>query len=1386
MQRLRLRRESFGAKDKRLCLWPLLLGVLVCLLLGGIHTAQAYSNEVYTNGGTYRWKINNVEQGSTTDLATAINNCLWQSAGTGREIHVLVGGSLSATIGIPPGVKLFGHTNTFVNGHGGYVVWAKGVDNIEFRDLTFINASNMVFRITACDNVILSGINISGGFIGMRVESSDSNHPWDFTSYNLTVTNCWFENLNSHGLETYGIDGVYVDGIVARTNGESGVLFNNSRNGYVGTVDAYRCSYGGGYAGLRFANGNANFRVKYLRAIECGRGFFTATDAKKIVVEEVYIRGCTSHAILIQNSDEVGVNSGTHDGFIISHYTSVNSWILATDATGVTNSLPAAPAAPTTTAASNGVLVSWPAVTDATSYLLQRAMTNGGPYQTIAFLETTNFVDRNISSNTTYYYVVRAVNAAGPGGLSSQVSIGPVTPVVDVNYGLQRRYAFDGSAADSQGGAAVSIAGPATYVMGLLNQALAFDGSANYATLPALSGSDYRDFTAAAWVWHSSETNWQRIFDFGNGTANYLMMTRVGGVLRFDICQNGTVQSVQTTAPPLDRWVHVAITFSGNWATLYVNGAAQKSVLFSNNPAHIGLTQNYLGKSQFADPLLKGRLDDFRLYNRSLAAPEVMALVMSAPPLPPFNLVAGAFGTRVNLQWSSVVNASTYNVKRAFVSGGPYTTIATGLTNTIYSDTNVVTGTNYFYVVSGGSTNGESVNSAEASAFVSDLVARLKFDETTGTNAFDTSGNSWNGTLVNNPIWTNGMLKRAVNLSGASQYVSLPGGVVSGLNDFSICAWVKVSSFNTWSRILDFGSGSTNYMFLTPQYDSAAANAMKLRFAIRTPAIAEQQINSSAALTSNVWMHIAVTLSNATGRIFINGVQAGINSSMTLKPSSLGNTTLNYLGRSQFNDPYFAGAVDDLRIYARALSATELTALANPAAEAPDTLKAITDDGKVTLIWDAGNAAASYKVKRATVTGGPYTVLATGVTNTTFADIGLTNGQTYFYVVSSVNGLGESSNSVEVAAVPGPLRLWLEFDEIAGATVADSSGNGFDGTVINNATFVTGYDGNALNLTASSSQYAALPSGIVSGVSNFSIATWVNLSSSANWHRIFDFGNNTTTYMFLTPKSPSGFLRFGITTNGNGNEQQINATATVPTGGWHHVAVTVSGSLGTIYLDGVPVGTTNNLTLKPSNLGNTTQNYLGRSQFPDPYFNGLMDDFRIYGSALSAGEVATFIAPLLAPGNPVVTAADGQAALHWNPSVRATRYEVFRSQIDGGPYTQVASVAAANFTDFGLTNGTTYFYVVQAANAVGTSANSAQVSVHPISPTPTNLLFSVNSGQLQITWPADHTGWRLQVQTNGLNPGGWYSVIGSTNVNSITLPLGEDAPISVFFRLVYP
>ncbi|HEY8902644.1 MAG TPA: LamG domain-containing protein, partial [Chthoniobacterales bacterium] len=101
----------------------------------------------------------------------------------------------------------------------------------------------------------------------------------------------------------------------------------------------------------------------------------------------------------------------------------------------------------------------------------------------------------------------------------------------------------------------------------------------------------------------------------------------------------------------------------------------------------------------------------------------------------------------------------------------------------------------------------------------------------------------------------------------------------------------------------------------------------------------------------------------------------------------------------------------------------------------------------------------------------------------------------------------------------------------------------------------------------------------------------------------------------------NGFVRFGITTSGSAGEQQIDGKAALPTGVWTHVAVTVSGGLGILYVNGVEVGRNSTLTLKPLNLGSTTQNWIGRSQYSDPYLSGAVDDFRIYSGALAASDV---------------------------------------------------------------------------------------------------------------------------------------------------------------------
>jgi len=109
---------------------------------------------------------------------------------------------------------------------------------------------------------------------------------------------------------------------------------------------------------------------------------------------------------------------------------------------------------------------------------------------------------------------------------------------------------------------------------------------------------------------------------------------------------------------------------------------------------------------------------DASFLNSNGAVQDTYAIIKSAgtPPTAPTGLAATPGNNQVSLTWNASAGASTYTVKRATTSGGPYTAIATDISFTSYTDTTAANGTTYYYVVTAQNSQGESGNSIEASA----------------------------------------------------------------------------------------------------------------------------------------------------------------------------------------------------------------------------------------------------------------------------------------------------------------------------------------------------------------------------------------------------------------------------------------------------------------------------------------------------------------------------------------------------------------------------------------------------------------------------------------------------------------------------------------------
>ncbi len=779
----------------------------------------------------------------------------------------------------------------------------------------------------------------------------------------------------------------------------------------------------------------------------------------------------------------------------------------------------------------------------------------------------------------------------------------------------------------------------------LHGRVLNLNGTNQYVQLPP--GVAFARTFSAVVKWNGGGA-WQRIFDFGVDTANYVMLTPLtgdSGKMRCDIRVNNVTQTVTAPAPlPTNVWVQVALTLDGANGIIYSNGVPVVTNTITFSPLQVLAETNHLGHSKFvADPDFNGKFANFRVYGRALSAAEIVAPqpVIAQPAdgssywpgtTISFNGSVTDFADLPLTNTALIWRVEYVNYSQTSVVFGP----VAGVTNGTFTiPTNATDGGNYRLVLT--ATDGAG-HSGSVSALLTPAnpptgwAAYFPFN----ANANDANGH-FTGTLNGGASIQNDATRgNVLNLSGANQFVSLPRGIAQ-MQTFM--AWVKWNGGASWQRIFDFGNDTTRYAVLTP-----SSGTGKLRYTISTASNAagqEQIAEAASPLPVGVWTHVAMTTDGSTTTLYTNGIPVMTNANNNLVPANL-NATNNYLGKSQFPDPYFNGQMSSVRMFSTALSAAQIVApqitITQPTHGAlynPGDL--INFSGSANDFSDAAISASSFTWSvQWRYNGLTNTVIAalTGVTNGSFAIPATGTAATnaiYRISLSAVDSASRhSTNFVDIfpvsSAASGDWSSYYPF-----TSNANDASNRFNGTLTGSAAIQTDATrGNVLNLPGGSGQYVNFGTGIGSART---FGGWVKWRGGNAWQRIFDFGQDTQRFFFLCPFTGNSNLQCAITAQAS-NYTQVVEAAPLPTNVWTHVAVTLDGRQAILYTNGQVAAVNNSINLLPSDVSGP-KNYFGRSQFSaDAYFNGQLDSVKINSRSLSPAEI---FAPTLAIIKPAIS-----------------------------------------------------------------------------------------------------------------------------------------------------
>jgi len=515
------------------------------------------------------------------------------------------------------------------------------------------------------------------------------------------------------------------------------------------------------------------------------------------------------------------------------------------------------------------------------------------------------------------------------------------------------------------------------------------------------------------------------------------------------------------------------------------------------------------------------------------------------------------------------------------------------------------------------------------------LISYWKFDESAGTIAYDSQGSN-NGT-INGATWTIGHDGNgALNFDGANDYVDVPDNSSQQIttNQITLTAWIMLSADvgNTQRRIICKQQSSNiawGFEIFGNGYGGSTGNQLVFHDSSGT---AWYNCISQTHLGFNRWYYIAVTDNAGEIRIYLDGQ---LDYSSDVGYGIPGNISASIKIGCVESEKFFNGAIDDVRFYDRALSAAEIqqlyTGVIGNNAYNPNPLNGAADvNNTVVLSWTAGEKAASHDVyfgtsfddvNNATTASSEYKGNHSLNANS-YAPYPLEYGITYYWRIDEINDANTAKGFVWNFTTKTFVGWW-KFDEIQGNIAHDSAGSN-NGTLVNGPAWTTGKIAGALAFDGVD-DYVEIPDTNLNLTSQVTLSAWVNIKSRTTRQAIvgqWNYIDSPAKQSVLLDARGDIDQRFGFSLSNDGTDATrttVYSEQRFLPETWYHVVGTYDGSIMKLYING-------EMESSASKTGNifisNTEWLIGAlNSGTDAYFNGIIDDVRIYNRALSETEV---------------------------------------------------------------------------------------------------------------------------------------------------------------------